>query len=111
MRLARASSVPMDKLVEKPDDDAATKATKTARRAKFTAKGLPADFATNLATDRGAIDSAKTIEDGADSEGVKNTALTGTAAIIQRAYDTKKRGHTGLSFFRLPRCACRSVAP
>jgi hypothetical protein len=75
--IVTAADAIIAQLVELPTDDNATKAAKTARRAKFTAKGLPADFAANLATDRGAIDSAKTTEDNSDSEGVKNTALVG----------------------------------
>jgi hypothetical protein len=66
------------KLVPKDTDTDDVTDAKDALRAKFTAKGLPADFATNLATDRAAIDTAKTAEDGADSEGVKNTKLVGT---------------------------------
>lgn len=65
-------------LVELPTDDNATKATKSAPRAKYTAKELPADFAQHLVDDRAAIDSAKTVEDVADSEGAKNTKLVGT---------------------------------
>ena len=64
-------------LIVDPADDAATKAIKAARVAKFTAKGLPQDFATQLQTDRGAIDDAHETEDNADSEGVKNTAAIG----------------------------------
>jgi len=64
-------------LVETPTDDAATKTAKAARRAKFVAKGLPADFAQNLAADRAAINDAEQTENNADNEGVKNTAAIG----------------------------------
>jgi hypothetical protein len=61
-------------LIAGPNDDAATKAAKADRIARFTAKGLPADFATQLQTDRVAIDTGRTTEHDADSESVENTA-------------------------------------
>ncbi len=64
-------------LIVDPADDAPTKAIKAARIAKFTAKGMTADFATQLQTDRGLIDDAHETEDNADSDGVENTAAIG----------------------------------
>ena len=64
-------------LVETPADNAPTKAAKAARRAKFTAKGLPADFAQHLADDRAAITDAQKSENNADDQGVENTAAIG----------------------------------
>ena len=61
-------------LIAGQNDDAATKAAKAARIAKFTAKGLPADFATQLQTDRVAIDTGRTTEHDADNDSVENTA-------------------------------------
>jgi hypothetical protein len=61
-------------IVDADKDDAATKAAKAARIAKFTAKGLPADFAQTLAADRVAITDAHEVENNDDSDGVKNTA-------------------------------------
>jgi hypothetical protein len=72
-----AADAAIANLVELPTDDAATKTAKSKRRARFIAKGLPAEFAQHLVDDRAAIDAARAVENKGDSEGVKNTALIG----------------------------------
>ena len=59
------------------DDTAAQKAAKTALIAKFIAHELPADFVTDLADDRKAIDAAEDAVESGDSEGVESTAAVG----------------------------------
>jgi hypothetical protein len=72
--LTAADAIIGNLIVDPVNDDAATKADKAARIAKFTAKGLPATFATQLAADRGAIDDAHKNENDADNDSVENTA-------------------------------------
>ena len=62
------------RLVAQPGDDAATQAAKTALVARFVAKELPATFATDLNTDRQAIDSAKDTQEETREGGVKATS-------------------------------------
>ena len=64
-------------IVDPDNDDAPTKAAKTARLAKFNAKGLPAGFEQTLVDDRGKIDTARTDEHDANYEGAENTAAIG----------------------------------
>ncbi len=59
------------------DDTAAQKTAKTALIAKFVAHELPADFVTDLADDRKAIDAAEDAVESDDSEGVESTAAVG----------------------------------
>jgi len=61
-------------LIVEDDDDDATKAAKADRIAKFTAKGLPADFTTQLQTDRSKLDDARKTEHNADDDSYENTA-------------------------------------
>lgn len=72
--LLTAADAIIGNLIIDPDDDAPTKAAKTARIAKFTAKGLPATFAQSLVDDRGKIDAAHENENDADNDSVENTA-------------------------------------
>ena len=62
---------------EQPGDSAAEKAAKTALIARFVAHELPADFVTDLADDRKAIDAAKDATESDDGEGVESTAAIG----------------------------------
>jgi len=62
---------------EQPGDSAAQKAAKTALIARFVAHELPADFVTDLADDRKAIDAAKDATESDDGEGVESTAAIG----------------------------------
>jgi hypothetical protein len=75
--LLTAADAAIANLVETPNDDADTKTAKSKRRARFVAKGLPAEFVQHLVDDRAAIDAARAVENQGDSEGVKNTALIG----------------------------------
>ena len=59
------------------DDTPAQKAAKAALVVKFVAHELPADFVTDLADDRKAIDAAKDSVESDDSEGVQSTAAVG----------------------------------
>ena len=73
-----AADAILGNLIVDPDkDDDAAKAAKAARIARFVAKGLPADFATQLQTDRDRIDDARTAEHDAFNEGVLSTAAIG----------------------------------
>ncbi len=60
-----------------PTDTAPQKAAKAALIAKFVAHELPADFVTNLADDRQAIDDARDSTQSDDSTGVASTAAIG----------------------------------
>ena len=72
-----AADAILGNLIAEPDDDADTKTAKPARTAKFVAKGMPADFATQLQTDRAKVDDAHEVEDDADNDAIKNTAAIG----------------------------------
>jgi hypothetical protein len=72
--LTAADAIIGNLIVDADKDDDATKTAKAARIAKFTAKGLPADFATHLVADRQAIDDAHNTEQNADNDSVENTA-------------------------------------
>jgi len=65
----------LQQLAVKPTDDAATKTAKTALVAKFAAHEMPANFVTNLQTDRAAItDEEKNLESDSEDR-VGNTAV------------------------------------
>ena len=72
-------------LIEKADDDDATKAAKTALRAQFVAAEPPADFATHLADDPAAITAAD-----ADQEGEREDYVASTAAVGRLIRDGMK---------------------
>ena len=72
--LLTAADTIIGHLIIDPADNAALKTAKTARAGRFTAKGLPADFAQHLVEDRTAIDAARDAEKNANTDGVKNTA-------------------------------------
>ncbi len=64
-------------LQETEADTAEQKAAKAALAAKFVAHELPADFITDLADDRQAIDAAEDTAESGDNEGVESTAAVG----------------------------------
>jgi hypothetical protein len=72
--LTAADAIIGNLIVDPVKDDDATKTAKAARIAAFTAKGLPADFATHLAADRAQIHTAQDTEHNADNDSVENTA-------------------------------------
>ncbi|MBI3416230.1 MAG: hypothetical protein HY043_13125 [Verrucomicrobia bacterium] len=65
------------RLQPQPTDDAATTSAKAALVAKFVAHELPADFVSNLADDRAAIDTAQDAEESSNNDGVESTAAVG----------------------------------
>lgn len=67
----------IERLKEKPADDAATKAAKAALVAKFLAYELPAGFVQDLAEDRAAIEAAQDELESGRSSGVASTAAVG----------------------------------
>ncbi|MES2477370.1 MAG: hypothetical protein V4640_16405 [Verrucomicrobiota bacterium] len=79
----------LDLLENKPTDTPAQLAAKAALRARFVTYELPADFVTDLRTDRDALDTCNRAKHSDNLEGVESTSaidtlLSDTQAIITR---------------------------
>jgi hypothetical protein len=64
-------------LIANSNDVAAVKTAKAQRVTKFVSKGLPADFATHLQSERAGFTKAREEEQDGNNDGVKNTAAIG----------------------------------
>lgn len=108
-------------------DDAATKTAKAALVAKFVSKSLPADFLTQLMTERDLLNTAEETQEGSREEGIKGTTKVDTLiregmkvwralnAIMHNKYSRvpeKLRAWKSASHIeRLPRATPKTPAP